>query len=100
MGIPLVVYFFAFTSSLTQATSAPLFEQVRITLSQLISALSQTQLPFNFLVVFGVVSLWRGAWGLMDLHIFPKNSSLSYLVSLVVGLIILLSTYDLAQQYL
>lgn len=100
MSIPLVVYFFSCTYSVTHASATPLFEQARVTLSQMISMITQAQLPFNFLVVLGVVSLWRGAWGLMDLHIFPKNMSLSYLFSLALGLIILLSTYDLAKQYL
>ena len=99
MSIPLVVYF-TLSSSLANAAAGPFFEQARLSLSHIISMLSQTQLPFNFLVVLGVVSFWRGAWGLMDLHIFPKNTSLSYLFSLFIGLVILLSSYDLAKNYL
>jgi uncharacterized membrane protein YeaQ/YmgE (transglycosylase-associated protein family) len=99
MRIPLVVYL-ALSSSLTHATLAPIFEQMRMSIWQLFSSVSHTQFPFTFIVILGVVSLWRGAWGLMDLHLFPKNSSLSYIVSLVIGVIILLSTYDLAKQFL
>ena len=100
MSIPLLAVYFTFSSSLLSAAASPLFEQARVTFSQLFSGASQAQFPFTFIVVLGVVSLWRGAWGLMDLHLFPKNSSLSYIVSLLIGLIILLSTYDLAKQFL
>lgn len=100
MSIPLVAVYFAFSSSLLSAAASPLFEQARMTFAQLFSSATQAQFPFTFIVVLGVVSLWRGAWGLMDLHLFPKNSSLSYIVSLVIGLIILLSTYDLAKNFL
>ena len=62
--------------------------------------MSQAQIPFNLIVILGVVSLWRGAWGLMDIHLFPKNSSLSYIVSFIIGIIILSFTYDLAKQFL
>src|SRR4051812_1708317 len=99
MSIRLAVYF-ALSSSLTHAGVAPILEEVRMTIWQLFTSVSQTQFPFTFIVILGVVSLWRGAWGLMDLHLFPKNSSLSYMVSLVIGVIILLSTYDLAKQFL
>jgi len=99
MSILLAVYLLFFPA-LTHAAAAPLFEEFRLTFGQFLSSVSQTQFPFTFIVILGVVSLWRGAWGLMDLHLFPKNSSLSYVVSLLIGLIILLSTYDLAKQFL
>ena len=100
MSIPLLAVYFALSSSLVSAAASPLFEQARMTFSQLFTCATQSQFPFTFIVVLGVVSLWRGAWGLMDLHLFPKNSSLSYIVSLIIGLIILLSTFDLAKQFL
>lgn len=99
MSIPLVVYF-ALSSSLTHAAAAPFFEGVRMTIAHLFSSVAQAQFPMTCIVIVGVVSLWRGAWGLMDLHIFPKNSSLSYVVSLLVGLIIILTTYDLGKAFL
>ncbi len=100
MSIPCLAVYFALSSSLLGAAASPLFEQARMTFSQLFACASQSQFPFTFIVVLGVVSLWRGAWGLMDQYLFPKNSSLSYVVSLIIGLVILLSTYDLAKQFL
>ncbi len=100
MRIPFVAVYFALSSSLLSAAASPFFAQARMTFSQLFTYATQSQFPFTFIVVLGVVSLWRGAWGLMDLHIFPKNTSLSYVVSLIIGLIVLLSTFDLSRQFL
>lgn len=41
------------------------------------------------LTAAAVVFFWRGIWGLTDTYLFPENSTLSYLVSIFVGLIIL-----------
>ncbi len=97
MRIPIIVYL-ALSSSLTNTAALPLLREAQITLWQFLAFIAHTQLPMNFLVFFGAVSLWRGAWGLMDLHIFPENSTLSYLVSLIIGCLILLSSYEVAQQ--
>lgn len=99
MSIPIFVYF-ALSSSLTNTAAIPLIKGAQITLWQFLSLLAHTNFPINFLVLLGSVSIWRGAWGLMDLHIFPENTSLSYLVSLVIGLVIMLTSYDLATQFL
>lgn len=48
------------------------------------------------LIAVAVVLVWRGAWGLMDLYIFPDNALISYIVSLVAGLLILLATKEIA----
>lgn len=41
------------------------------------------------LVALMVVMFWRGAWGLMDLYLFPDNQELSLVASLVIGLLLL-----------
>lgn len=38
----------------------------------------------------GIIIVWRGIWGLLDLFIFPENPLLSYLTSIVLGFILLL----------
>lgn len=40
--------------------------------------------------VFGVVAIWRGVWGILDYYLFPNNPIMSYLVSIVLGLILIL----------
>lgn len=52
------------------------------------------------LIAMSVVLFWRGAWGLMDLYVFPDNDLLSYLVSLAVGIGILFTTQKLADELL
>jgi hypothetical protein len=39
---------------------------------------------------FGAVAFWRGSWMLMDIFLFPNNQTLSAIVSLVGGIIIIL----------
>lgn len=48
------------------------------------------------LIAIAVVSFWRGAWGLMDLYLFPDHEVISYIVSILVGFFILLFTKKLA----
>lgn len=48
--------------------------------------------------VLAMILFWRGAWGLMDLYIFPENEALSYLVTLVLGLFLLyMDDYSLSE---
>ena len=36
-----------------------------------------------------LILFWRGAWGLLDLYLFPNNQTLSSVVSVGLGLFIL-----------
>ena len=45
-----------------------------------------------------IVCFWRGAWGLMDLYIFPDHEAVSYFVSIVIGIVILYVTRQLADS--
>ncbi len=40
--------------------------------------------------LLGIIIVWRGIWGLLDLFVFPENQLLSYLTSIVLGFILLL----------
>ena len=53
---------------------------------------------FAILIGFAVVSFWRGLWGLMDLYLFPANKTLSFSVSILIGIIILLFTNKLIKE--
>jgi hypothetical protein len=44
------------------------------------------------------VLFWRGAWGLMDLYIFPDHAPLSYTLSLIIGIIALFATRKLTDD--
>ena len=49
---------------------------------------------FQFLLILsglvGVVMLWRGVWGILDIYLFPDNKFISYVFSIFIGFIILL----------
>ena len=47
-------------------------------------------LPLLYLAgIVAVVMMWRGIWGLGDLYLWPKSPKLSYWVSFVAGLIVI-----------
>jgi hypothetical protein len=43
----------------------------------------------TIVIVFAIVMLWRGVWGLLDTYLFPGSPTLSYLVSIGLGAAIL-----------
>jgi len=47
---------------------------------------------YTLLIAFAIISFWRGVWGLMDAHLFPGNKTLSFAVSIIIGILILFST--------
>ena len=53
---------------------------------------------YAIIIGFAVISFWRGIWGLMDVYLFPSNYSLSLLVSVVIGIIILFLTKHLIDE--
>ena len=53
---------------------------------------------YTILIALAIVSFWRGVWGLMDEFLFPANPTLSYSISIVVGILILSSTKRLIKH--
>lgn len=51
------------------------------------------QTLFTLCIGLSVVSFWRGAWGIMDLYLFPENYELSSWISVLIGLIVLYITH-------
>lgn len=49
----------------------------------------------TIIIAFAIILFWRGIWGLMDLYLFPKNHLMSYIVSIIIGIIILYETETL-----
>lgn len=44
----------------------------------------------TIIVVFAVVMIRRGLWGILDKFLFPNNELLSYIISAGLGILILL----------
>jgi hypothetical protein len=36
-----------------------------------------------------IIAFWRGLWGLMDLYVFPEEPTVSFLVTFLIGIVIL-----------
>jgi len=47
------------------------------------------QLFFSLVVMSGMIALWRGIWGLLDIYLLPDNLSLSYVLSFVIGIVVI-----------
>lgn len=58
-----------------------------------VERLTWHQRIFAIIVAAAVISYWRGIWGLLDLYLYPSNEAYSYLLSIVLGLILILATY-------
>ena len=48
-------------------------------------------------IIVGVVMLWRGLWGVLDLFLFPNDFLKSSLISLIFGLVILYYSHNLTE---
>ncbi|VVB80184.1 Fuseless [uncultured archaeon] len=51
-------------------------------------------------IVTAVIAFWRGLWGLMDLYLFPNEPVVSYLFSILIGLVILGVTNYLVKEFI
>ncbi|NOT11134.1 MAG: hypothetical protein HOP23_04775 [Methylococcaceae bacterium] len=41
------------------------------------------------IIVFAIVMVWRGAWGLLDTYFFPGSPTFSFLSCIAIGALIL-----------
>lgn len=41
-------------------------------------------------IAAGIVFVWRGIWGLADIYLIPSNPTLSFIVSIGIGIVLLL----------
>lgn len=40
-------------------------------------------------IIFAIIMLWRGVWGLLDTYLFPGSPTFSYLTCIALGAVIL-----------
>ena len=52
----------------------------------------KNKLLFTIIIAFAIISFWRGAWGLLDYLVFPNNELVSYTISILIGISLLLMT--------
>lgn len=41
------------------------------------------------IIVGAIVCIWRGIWGLLDIYLLPDDPSLSFSISIVIGIILI-----------
>jgi hypothetical protein len=41
-------------------------------------------------IAIGIVLIWRGVWGLADIFLIPSTPALSFAVSIILGILLLL----------
>jgi len=51
------------------------------------------QLLFSLIVMSGMIGLWRGIWGLLDMYLLPNNLGISYTLSLLLGIVVISITH-------
>ena len=60
-------------------------------LEQLFEKTSLIDVLVIIIASLAIVSFWRGVWGLMDIYLLPKNLTLSFVISIIIGTSILLA---------
>lgn len=45
---------------------------------------------FALIIAIALIMFWRGVWGLLDVYLLPEAPGMSFLLSGVIGLVILL----------
>lgn len=55
---------------------------------------------YTLIIGFAIICFWRGIWGLMDLYLYPNDLALSYLLSLIIGILILCLTENLIKTFI
>jgi|SaaInlStandDraft_7_1057024.scaffolds.fasta_scaffold355475_1 hypothetical protein len=56
---------------------------------QLMKLKKHHRLLYGLIIAVGLMSIWRGTWLLSDVFIFPSNTALSAVTSVLIGIIIL-----------
>ena len=51
------------------------------------------QFIYSIIIVMAIVGIWRGAWMLLDMYLFPKSGIISATISLIIGVLILAATH-------
>lgn len=40
-------------------------------------------------IIFAIIMIWRGTWGILDTYFFPGSPTLSYIASIAIGILTL-----------
>lgn len=62
-------------------------------LKNLVNLKKHHQLFFSLIIMSGMISLWRGIWGLLDIYFIPGNPTLSFSLSVALGIAVIALTH-------
>ena len=60
--------------------------------------LTTEHLLYALLIGTSMIMLWRGTWGLLDTYLFPQNRTASYILSVIIGILILSVTGKIVKK--
>ena len=44
------------------------------------------------LILIAIIAIWRGVWGALDMYLLPDSPGISFLVSIIIGIMIIILT--------
>jgi len=56
------------------------------------------QVLYALLIGTALIMLWRGVWGLLDIYLFPDNKTVSFALSVIIGILILSATGKIIKE--
>ena len=57
------------------------------------------KLVYTIILGFALIAFWRGVWGILDLYLFPSKPLISFIISILIGIItIYLAKHHLADR--
>jgi len=53
---------------------------------------------YALLIGTSLIMVWRGVWGLLDIYLFPENKTVSFALSVIIGMLILSMTGKIVKE--
>ncbi len=60
--------------------------------------LTTRQVLYALLIGTSLIMVWRGVWGLLDIYFFPNDKTISLVLSVVIGILILSLTRKIVKE--
>lgn len=54
-------------------------------IKQVIKYIKNKKYTAVLIEIIGVILIWRGIWGILDIYLFPNNPLISYLICIILG---------------
>lgn len=68
-------------------------------IKKIIKTISHKKTPKIIIDFIAVIIIWRGVWGFLDVYLFPNNLAISYLISILLGILIVFADGDIRELH-